>query len=164
MPKKNRHSLKSKYAKKLLLTISKNLQINIEKFFESKIRIELLETEIAEIFIFNGRPLITRFEGCLFPTLYFKEVFGIIPKLVVDMGAVPFICKGADLMAPGVLSIKGQFNQNELLLIIDERHGKPLAMGLSIFDSEEMKKVNRGKIAKNLHFVGDKLWDYLKEL
>ena len=36
MPKKNRHSLKSKYAKKLLLTISKNLQINIEKFFESK--------------------------------------------------------------------------------------------------------------------------------
>lgn len=164
MPKKNRHSLKSKYAKKLLLTISKNLQINIEKFFESKIRIELLETEIAEIFIFNGRPLIARFDGCLFPTLYFKEVFGIIPKLVVDMGAVPFICKGADLMAPGVLSIKGQFNQNELLLIIDERHGKPLAIGLSIFDSEEMKKVNRGKIAKNLHFVGDKLWDYLKEL
>lgn len=164
MPKRNRHSLRSKDAKKLLLTISKNLPINIEKIIESKIRIELLEIEIAEIFIFNGRPLIARSDGHIFPTLFFKEVFGIIPNLVIDMGAVPFICKGADLMAPGVLSIKEQFNQNDLLLIIDEHHGKPLAIGVSLFDSEEMKKLNRGKVVKNLHYVGDKLWDYLKEL
>lgn len=163
LPKKRRrHFLKEKEAKRFLLEVSKTLGTDIEQLLGSKTGVEVNETEIAEIFFFDGRPLLARSNGVLFPTLYFEELFSIIPKIVVDMGAVPYVCKGADVMAPGVRAIKGEFKENNLLLIVDERHGKPLAIGVALFSSEDMKALNSGKIVKNLHYVGDKLWNYLK--
>jgi len=163
MPKKrHRHSLKYKDAKQFLLDVSKRLGTDVEQFFGSKARIELNESETAEIFIFDGRPLLARSNGELFPTLSFEELFSIIPRIVVDMGAVPYVCKGADVMAPGIVAVEGEFKENDLLLIVDERHGKPLAIGVALFSSEAMKTVSHGKTIKNLHYVGDKLWNYLR--
>jgi len=163
LPKKRRrHFLKEKDNKKFLLEVSKTLGRDVEQFFGSKTRVEVSETEAAEIFIFNGKPLLARADGELFPTLSFEELFSIIPKIVVDMGAVPYVCKGADVMAPGVVAIEGEFKENALLLVVDERHGKPLAVGVALFSSEDMKAVSNGKTVKNLHYVGDKLWNYLK--
>lgn len=163
LPKKRRrHFLKEKEAKRFLLEVSKTLGIDIEQMLGSKNRVEVNETETAEIFFFDGRPLLARSNGVLFPTLYFEELFAVIPKIVVDMGAVPYVCKGADVMAPGVVAIKGEFKENDLLLIVDERHSKPLAIGVALFSSEDMKVLNSGKIVKNLHYVGDKLWNYLR--
>jgi PUA-domain protein len=163
LPKKRRrHLLKEKKAKNFLLEVSKTLGTDIERLLGSKAGVEVNETEVAEVFIFDGRPLLARSDGVLFPTLYFEELFSIIPKIVVDMGAVPYVCKGADVMAPGVRSIKGEFEENDLLLVVDERHGKPLAVGVALFASEDMKALNSGKIVKNLHYVGDKLWNYLR--
>jgi len=162
MPKRHRFSLKSKDAKKLLLEVSKRLGTDIEKFFDSKTRVEVNAMETVEIFIFNGRPLLARSNADLFPTLSFKEIFPIIPKIVVDMGAVPYVCKGADVMVPGVLSTSGEFRENDLLLVVDERHGKPLAIGISLLSSDVMKTVKHGKAMKNLHYVGDRLWNWLR--
>jgi len=163
LPKKRRrHFLKEKEAKRFLLEVSKTLGTDIEQLLGSKTGVEVNETEIAEIFFFNGRPLLARYNGALFPTLSFEELFSIIPKIVVDMGAVPYVCKGADVMAPGVVAIESEFKENDLLLVVDERHGKPLAVGVALFSSEDMKTVSNGKTVKNLHYVGDKLWSYLR--
>jgi PUA domain protein len=163
MPKKrHRHSLKSKDVKKFLQEVSKRLGADVEQFFGSKTRVEVNETETAELFIFDGRPLLARSNGELFPTLSFEELFPDLPRLVVDMGAVPYVCKGADVMAPGVRTIKGEFKENDLVLVVDERHGKPLAVGIALLSSEEMKTVKGGKTVKNLHYVGDKLWNHLR--
>ena len=164
MPKKpRRHFLKEKEARKLLLDFSQRLKTNVEQLLGSKPRIEVNETEAAEIFILNGKPLLARSGGELFPTLAFEEVFPFISRIVVDMGAVPYVCKGADVMAPGVVSVKGEFEENDLLLVVDERHGKPLAIGVALFNSQVMKNMKHGKIVKNIHHVGDKLWNYLRE-
>ena len=80
------------------------------------------------------------------------------------MGAISYICNGADIMAPGVLRIEGQFDVDDFVLIVDERHSKPLAIGTSVLDSQMAKQTKRGRIAKNLHYVGDKLWASLKNL
>ncbi len=164
VPKKpRRHFLKEKEARKLLLDFSQRLKVDAEKLFESKPRVEVNETEVAEIFIINGKPLLARSGGALFPTLAFDEVFPFLPKIVVDMGAVPYVCKGADVMAPGVVSVDGDFKENDLLLIVDERHRKPLAIGAALFNSQTMKKMKHGKIVKNTHHVGSKLWNYLRK-
>ena len=163
MPKKrHRYFLKEKDAKKLLLDASKTLRTDIEQLLGSKTRVEVNETETAEIFIFNGKPLFARSNGELFPTLLSEEFFSVFPKIVVDMGAVPYVCKGADVMAPGVVSVEGEFNENDVVIVVDERHGKPLAVGVVLLSSEGMKTVKGGKIVKNLHYVGDKLWDILR--
>ena len=165
LPKKrHRYFLKAKEAKYLLSEVLETFGAEIEQFLDSKTRVEVNETETAEIFIFNGIPLLARSEGLLFPTLTFEEFFPLMPRLVVDMGAIPYVCKGADVMAPGVVSINGQFKENDVLLITDVRHGKPLAVGVALLSSEAMKTVNRGKTVKTLHYVGDKLWNHLKGL
>jgi PUA-domain protein len=163
VPKKYcRHFLRKKEAKKVLLEVAGKLGIDMEQLLGSKPQIELDEIEIAEIFIFNERPLIARSNGTLFPTLTFEELVPLFPKIVVDMGAVPYVCKGADVMAPGVVAVKGEFETNKLLYVVDERHGKPLAIGVSLFSSEALKNSNHGKIVRNLHYVGDKLWSYMR--
>ena len=164
MPNKpRRHFLKEKEARKLFIDFSQRLKTNVEQLLGSKPRIEVNETEAAEIFILNGKPLLVRLDGEFFPTLAFKEAFPFISRIVVDMGAVPYVCKGADVMAPGVVSVKGEFEETDILLVIDERHGKPLAIGVALFNSRAMKNMKHGKIVKNIHHVGDKLWNYLRE-
>jgi len=159
-----RHFLKEKEARQLLLELSQKLKVDAEQLLGSKPRIELAETQVAEIFIINAKTLFARFEGAFLPTLVSNGVFPLLPKIVVDMGAVSHICSGADLMAPGVVRIDGDFNTDDLLLIVDERHGKPLAIGVALIDSSAMRKVKHGKVAKNIHYVGDGLWKMLREI
>jgi PUA-domain protein len=160
--KRRRHFMKEKETKRFIVDFSETLGIDVEPFLESKTRVELNETENVEVFFFNGKPLLARADGRLFPTLAFEELLPLMPKIVVDMGAVPYVCKGADVMAPGVVSINGEFEKNDVLLVADERHGKTLAVGVALFSSEDMKATSHGKTVKTLHFVGDKLWNYLK--
>jgi PUA domain protein len=163
LKKPRRHFLKEKEARRFLIDSSQRLKTDVKQLLGSKLQIEVNETEAAEIYILNGKPLLARLDGELFPTLAFEEAFPFIPRIVVDMGAVPYVCKGADVMAPGVVSVKGEFEETDLLLVTDERHSKPLAIGVALFNSQAMKNMKHGKIVKNVHHVGDKLWNYLRE-
>jgi len=162
--KARRHFLKEKEARQLLLDFSQRLKTDIEQLLGSKPSIEVNETETAEIFIVHGKPFLARSSGVLFPTLTSDKVLSLLPRIVVDMGAVPYVCKGADVMVPGVVDIKGDFKENDLLLVVDERHGKPLAVGIALFDSQAMKNMKHGKIMKNVHYVGDQLWKILRTI
>ncbi len=158
-----RHFLKEKEARQIILDFSKSVNVNAERLFGSKPRIELVEVETTEIFIIDRKPVLMRLSGKVFPTLFFNGVFPILPKVTVNMGAVPYVCNGADVMAPGVVRIDGDFEKNDILLIVDERFEKSLAIGVALFDSQTMGKLTHGKLVKSLHYVGDKLWNLLKK-
>ena len=163
MPKNPRRQfLREKEAKRLLLEFSRKIGCATEKTFEPKPSIEVVETQGAEFFFVDGKPLMARLNGILFPTLIFSKVLSFLPQIVVDMGAVSHVCNGADIMAPGVCKITGDFRENDFLLIIEERYGKPLAVGIALFDSRSMRKVEHGKIVKNIHYIGDKIWSFIK--
>jgi len=81
---------------------------------------------------------------------------------VVDMGAVPYVCKGADVMAPGVVKVEGEFHKGDIIVIVDQKYGKPLALGESLQDSETTRSTKKGAVVKNLHYVSDKIWDLAK--
>ena len=159
-----RHFLKEKETEKILQELSHKLNVETEQLLGSKPRVELAETPSTQIFIVNGKPIVARLNDKLSPTLIFEEIFPFLSKIIVDMGAVPHLCNGADVMAPGVVRIDGDFNENNLLLISDERYEKPLAIGIALFDSQHMRKLTHGKVVKNLHYVGDKLWNLLKKI
>ena len=163
MPKNPRRQfLREKEAKRLLLEFSRKIGCTTEKIFEPKPRIEVVETRGTEFFFVDGKPLIARLNGILFPTLIFSKVHSFLPQIVVDMGAIPYVCNGADIMAPGVCKITGEFKENDLLLVIDERHGKPLAVGVALFDSQSMRKIKYGKVVKNIHYINDRIWSLIK--
>lgn len=165
MPEKyRRYFLKTKEAKSLLRKISKKLKIDLEQIFDVKVNVELVETDFAGILLINSRPLLFRVEESIFPTLIFNEIVAWAPKVVVDMGAVPHVCNGANVMAPGIVRFEGNFRKDDFVFVVDERHGKPVAIGEAVCDVEAAKKITQGVVVKNIHFVGDKIWNFIKTL
>ena len=74
------------------------------------------------------------------------------------MPAIPYMIKGADVMRPGIKEIDEQIRKDEIVAIVDEKNKKAIAVGIALFDSEEMRQMVKGKVLKNIHFVGDKVW------
>jgi PUA domain protein len=165
MPEKyKRYFLKTREAKLLLNKASERVKLDLEQFFTAKAKVELVKTEFAEIYLFNSKPLLAKTGENVFPTLVFNEFLNSAPKVVVDMGAVPHVCNGANVMAPGVVRFEGEFRRGELVLVVDEKHRKPLAIGETMYDAEEMKNVKQGVVVKNIHYVGNHVWELIKKL
>lgn len=165
MPKKyKRYFLKAKDAKLLLHETSEKLRVDLESILKTGVNVELVETDFAEILLFNNQPLLVKVGKTIFPALVSNELFALAPKVVVDMGAIPHVCNGADVMAPGIVRFEGEFKKGDFVFVVDERHGKPLAVGEAVYDANIAKTVTRGVVVKNVHFVGDKIWNFIKEL
>ncbi len=159
-----RHFLRDKEIKKLLEKASKRLKIALEKCFANVPKVEVFEADFGEVYFLNGEPTLFKSGENVYPTLLFKEVFGLLPKVVVDMGAVPHICNGADVMAPGILHFEGKFLKGDIVLVVDEKHGKPIAVGEIFYNSDVVVGVKHGAIVKNIHYVGDKIWKNIRKL
>jgi PUA domain protein len=126
--------------------------------------VEVVESDVGEIYLIGGKPLLFKVENRVLPTLQFAEFITKAPKIVVDMGAIPYVCKGATVMAPGIVRIEGDFKAGDVAVVVDMKHGKSLAIGEAMLDSEIAKAANKGPIVKTLHYVSDKIWDYIKTL
>jgi PUA-domain protein len=165
MPKKyRRHFLKAKEVKSVVNEASEKLKVDFNQIFRSKVKMELVETDFAEIFLINGKPLLFRIEGKILPTLIFNELSASVCRVVVDMGAVPYVCNGASVMAPGIVRFEGGFKKGDLAFVVDEKHGKAIAVGEAVYDVDTAKKVTKGVVMENIHFVGDKIWNFIKKL
>jgi PUA-domain protein len=165
MPQKpRRYSLKSKDAKLILNEVSERLKVNADALFGSKVNVEVVEVDFGHVYLVGGKPLFFKAGDRVLPTLLFQEFAARAPKVVVDMGAVPYVCKGADVMAPGIVRVEGEFGKGDLVLVVDEKHGKSLALGESLYDSETARSTKQGAVVKNFHFVSDKIWNFTKTL
>jgi len=162
--KQRRYAVKSKEAKHILNGVSERLKVNVEVLFGPKANVEIVEADIGKIYLVNGRPLFFKVGERLLPTLLFQDFASRAPKIVVDMGAVPYVCNGADVMAPGIVRVEGEFGKGDLVLVVDEKHGKPLALGESVYDAESARNTKQGVVVKTLHFVSDKIWNFAKTL
>jgi PUA domain protein len=155
--KLRKRTLKAKETRLLLREAKSRLGVNIdsEKIEEATIG------EETKLFWAEKAPILIRIDETLIPTLTYEPALERLPKVLVDMGAIPHVCSGADVMAPGIVSVQ-EFESNQLVVIRDERHGKVLAIGLSLLSSKEIQEKKRGKAIKNLHYVGDKIWNTYK--
>ena len=94
-----------------------------------------------------------------FRSLKFDAVLNTLPKVIVDMGAVPHVANGAQIMRPGIRQIEGRFVKDELIVILDEKYRKTIALGIAEVDSETMQSMTKGRVINNIHYVGDLLWN-----
>jgi PUA domain protein len=165
MPEKNRrYFLKTKESKALLAKASEKLKTDLGLLFKDKVNVEVFETESAEIFLINAKPVLAKAGENIYPTLRFDEYLQTAPKVVVDMGAVPYVCNGANVMAPGIRRFEGQFDENDIVIVVDEKHCRPIAIGQILYDAEKVKGVSQGTVVRNVYYVGDKTWNLLKEI
>lgn len=85
------------------------------------------------------------------------------PYVMVDIGAVRYICNGADVMRPGVKSFPISFRKGDVVVVKDEKYQKAVAVGEASASSEEAQQLTKGPIIINIHYVGDKIWEMAKE-
>jgi PUA domain protein len=126
---------------------------------------ELDDPELAVIFENELKLYVGRKGKELYFPLLKDEV--ILPKLAsgtVDMGAVKFVCNGAKVMRPGIVSFTGDFRKGDLLVVKEVSHSKAIAIGRALSDKGEMEAMKTGPAIENLHYVSDKFWDALKLL
>lgn len=102
-------------------------------------------------FTHNGRPMLT-VRGLL-------KYGGRSRWVTVDMGAIPYVCNGADIMAPGIVAADPAIHPGDYVWIRDEKNSKPLAVCEALMSGAEMSAAEKGKAAKMLHHVGDDLWN-----
>jgi PUA domain protein len=162
MPTQRRYPLKTKDAKLLKDAASAALKIDLDTLFDVKATVEVIESDVGEVYLLSGRPVLFKVEKRVLPTLLFNEFTAKAPKIVVDMGAIPYVCKGATVMAPGIVRVEGEFDVGDLVLVLDMKHGKALAVGETLLDSATARVTKKGPVVKTLHYVSDKVWDYIK--
>lgn len=156
--------MKAKEAKALLNRASEKLRVSLDAVVDAKANVEVVEAEAGEIYLIDGKPALFKAGAEVFPTLLFTEIAAHVPSVVVDMGAVRHVCNGADIMAPGIVRIEGEFSKGAVVLVTDVKHGKPLAIGEILYDAAEARTVKQGAVVKSVHYVSDKTWNLAKTL
>jgi PUA-domain protein len=99
-----------------------------------------------------------------FPLLKDESILTGRPTITVDSGAVKFVCNGANIMRPGIVKVDGDFQAQDLVVVKEQKYGKSIAVGRALLSRPELESASKGSVVTNLHYVGDKFWDMLKEL
>ena len=155
---KNRHRLKSKDIKNLQSDLKYTFETS---FFNENSSVEIGDYEEYKIIFTDGEPCFILYNNKIVFTLHginkYKPTNNYV---IVDMGAVKFVTNGADVMAPGIIDADKNIKEDQQVWICDEKHKKPLAIGIAIIDGEHMITEEKGKAINTIHWVGDKLWNY----
>ena len=153
---KKRNFLKKKKIKEIKAELGE-----YGNLLQGKKNVEILEAEPNSFILVDGEPYIILIDRKPFPTLKAALANEIESKTVtVDMGAIRFVTNGADIMSPGIVDASEGVEAGDVVLIIDETHGKPLAIGVSLLSGEEMVENDSGKAVETKHYVGDDIWNF----
>ena len=157
---KSRHHLKGSDARKIIAKIEPFLE-DPSSLRQSSLEMAVSDEGVDLIFI-DSRPMLMIVEDQPFFTVLGAIELSPHKRLVVvDSGAVRFVVNGADIMKPGIVSADPEIAVGDLVVIVEERHNKPLAIGRALVAGTEMK--GEGKAVKSLHHVGDVIWKGLEE-
>lgn len=162
---KKRHPISTKEMKELLEAAGK-IAPRLPEAVDRKKGLEVAELSNGErIYLQDKRPVLIEAEGKLMPALTgSQDLLSGIPRVVVDMGAVPYICNGADIMAPGIRHVPEGVKVGDIVIVADEKHNKSLAVGIMLMERERVLRKEKGKAIKNIHYVGDEIWKDLQKL
>jgi PUA domain protein len=151
--------------------ISKSETTHLLKIVSEKWKIDIPKIKNLKVYeIDNETQLITgdeikilKIKDDYLPFLSENSTLKKFPYVQVDMGAVKFMCNGANLMRPGIKKFS-EFSKDDIVCIVEESQNKFLAVGKSEVDSSELENMERGEVLKNLHYISDKSWEISKTL
>lgn len=166
MKVRKRHFLKSGEIRLLKKLIVENLGSNILDVIPKKATFELMVFDDgSRLYMVNGEPYFLERNNKFFPTIWVLDKFSIdLPKVVINLGAVMRVSKGADVMVPGITHINKNIKEGDIVVIVDEKHERVIAIGIALMSSDEIRKSEKGRAIRNIHHVGDKLWKTINEI
>jgi len=153
----HRHALRKSDLRELKDSLRVLLGDQVDSLFKKTV--ERIKTDSIELYAENRIVLAFKLENHYLPSLRaLNEGLVTLPQVTVDMGAVPYVTNGADIMAPGIKDLASDLQTGAIVSIVDERFGKSLAIGELLFDCEVILQMKKGKAIRNLHYVNDAIW------
>jgi len=155
---KKRHTIRKDELADLYALLGREIGPSADRFRSERVEMAEIDAPFS-LFLVDRKPLLMKSGGWVFPT-----VKGAIERpfpertIVVDMGAVPFVAKGADVMRPGIVSVTDDIRKGSPAIVVEERHRKALAVVVTLLDAPAIRAETKGKMAKAVHHVGDALW------
>ena len=152
---KSRHHLRSDDVSTIETSLADHLGIEVDGS-----TYELVEFGDSEfdLVLVDGEPLVFYVDEEPFLTVHGANAYPPTRHVVtVDAGAVGFVSNGADVMRPGIVEADAEIEAEELVVIVEETHGKALAIGRAMTDGADMVG-ERGKVVESIHHVGDELY------
>jgi len=153
----SRHHLRSDEVAELESTLDTHLGIELDGD-----TYELVELDGSpfDLILVDGEPLACYIDDEPFITVRGANVAEPETGAVtVDAGAIEFVSGGADVMRPGIVEADDSISEGDLVVIVEETHGKALAVGRALVDGDEMAG-DSGKVVQSLHHVGDDLYNF----
>ncbi|MFB6113887.1 MAG: RNA-binding protein [Halodesulfurarchaeum sp.] len=130
------------------------------EFDASTFELVEFDDEEFDIVLVDGEPLVWYPEDEPFLTVVGANALDPMKRLVeVDSGAVSFVSDGADVMRPGITDADQTIESGDLVIVVEEAHGKALAIGRAMTDGPDMIGES-GKVVRSLHHVGDDLFSF----
>jgi len=123
--------------------------------------IEVVIEDGIKMYIFNNTPAFIDQGDILVPHLKLLLRYGYkdwLPYIVVDQGAIRPISRGADLMRPGIQEIPIDFGKDAIVVVAEPSRKLPLAVHQALYGSQEIMAMEKGKVTKKLHNLGDRFW------
>ena len=151
--------------------ISKSETSKILEQINSQWKIELPKQKNIKTHDVNEKGLIITGNGItavkigevILPFLDDIPILEKFPYVTVDMGAVKFVCKGANIMRPGITKFS-DFESGEIVCVVEESQNKFLAVGKAEISSKELEDTKKGEVIKNMHYISDIFWESKKEI
>ena len=165
---KKRHAIKKGQLNSLMTRLRESIGDEADLFTAPMI--EIAETAAKfNIYLVDKKPILMEKiadpakpdePGWAFPTLRGAVLRPFTScRIIVDMGAVPYMINGADIMRPGIVDVTPDVKAGMPAVAVDVSHGKPLAVVIPLYDAAGILALEKGKAAKNIHYVGDELWN-----
>ncbi|BFI73085.1 RNA-binding protein [Nanoarchaeota archaeon] len=148
--------LDNKRKKELIEKLKNSYKIECDELKKENIFFD----EKNNIYIYNKIPIAFIKDNEIYPTIFLINQCGTDMNYIkVNSGAKEKILNGADVFRPGIIEFSN-FRKGEIILIISEDN-KLLGIGKALYDSEEAKNMEKGKMVENIHYFGDKITKYL---
>ena len=81
-----------------------------------------------------------------------EKALELLPKMCVRDSAVDAVCHGANLAAPGVLSLETDIKPGDVVAIVTQK-GEGVALSKSLMSSADIMKTNHGLVAKTMRVL-----------
>ncbi|MFB6171701.1 MAG: RNA-binding protein [Haloarculaceae archaeon] len=154
---KSRHHLRDDEVRDLTETLGDALGVDVDA--DAVEEVAFSDTD-RTVYLVDGEPLIATFDGEPFLTVRGANELDPERRLVtVDAGAVSFVSDGANVMRPGIVDADEDIVPGDLVVIVEETHGKALAVGRAEVPGGEMPG-DSGMVVESIHHVGDDLFAF----
>jgi len=163
---KQRHFIRKSELRPLKDEILKQYdQKFVDQIFPKKSNVEIIQTEAGDtLYAINNVLKLFKSEDGYIPVLTLllnKQVD--LKTIVVDFGAIRYVANGADIMRPGILKSE-IFREGDIVSVQENKYKKFIAVGIALVEESHLKKMKKGVVLKNYHYIGDNFWEAYKQI